>query len=160
MPAHGSHWAALLNQTFSGLVSGFASAGAAGGGARGGDDADPGEAESPDVVGDAAAVPASGFVGAEGSEGCGASGVADFVAAGGLGLGGGLGFSGLMPPSQCGPEYTSGARSPAFHLASKSAAALLTVSPMPTNRFQGYMVGETRTAPSACREYRAIGLPR
>ena len=54
-----------------------------------------------------------------------------------LGLGGGLGFSGLMPPSQCGPEYTSGAKSPSFHLRSKSAAALLTVSPIPTNLFQG-----------------------
>jgi len=36
----------------------------------------------------------------------------------------------------------SGERPPCFHFSSKSAAALLVVSPVPTRRFQGYMLGE------------------
>ena len=85
------------------------------------------------------------------------------VAASGLGaagFGGGLGFSGLIPPSQCGPEYMSAAKSPSFHLASKSAAALFTVSPTPTTRFHGYMVGAMEQASPSCRRYNPIGLPR
>lgn len=50
---------------------------------------------------------------------------------------GGNGRSGLIPLSQLGPEYISGARPVAFHFSSKSAAALLGVSPFPTILFHG-----------------------
>ena len=79
---------------------------------------------------------------------------------GAAGFGGGLGFSGLIPPSQCGPEYISAPNSPSFHLASKSAAALFAVSPTPTNRFHGYTVGEMEQESPSCRRYNPIGLPR
>ena len=59
---------------------------------------------------------------------------ADLGAAGGLG---GAGFSGLMPPSQEGPEYMSVERPFVFHFSSKSAAALFGVSPLPTTSFHG-----------------------
>jgi len=50
-----------------------------------------------------------------------------------LGLGGGVGFgfSGLIPPSQWGPEYISVESPFCFHFCSKSAAALFGVSPSP-----------------------------
>ena len=85
------------------------------------------------------------------------------VAASGLGaagFGGGLGFSGLIPPSQWGPEYMSAANVPSFHLTSKSAAALFAVSPTPTNRFHGYTVGEMEQESSSFRRYNPMGLPR
>ncbi len=67
--------------------------------------------------------------------------VADVVAAtvdlGGAGGLGGAGFSGLMPPSQEGPEYISAERPFVFHFSSKSAAALFGVSPLPTTSFHG-----------------------
>ena len=50
---------------------------------------------------------------------------------------GGAGFSGLMPPSQEGPEYISAERPFVFHFSSKSAAALFGVSPLPTTSFHG-----------------------
>ena len=91
--------------------------------------------ESSDLVagGSAAAVggDAAGFSEAAAS----ALGFGAGFAAGGFG--GGLGFSGLIPPSQWGPVYMSSASPASFHFFSKSAAALLGVSPMPTVRFQG-----------------------
>lgn len=60
-----------------------------------------------------------------------------------LGLGGeaaglgGAGLSGLMPPSQAGPEYMSAVKPFVFHFSSKSAAALFGVSPTPVTSFQG-----------------------
>ena len=54
---------------------------------------------------------------------------------------GGAGFSGLIPPSQDGPEYISWVRPLAFHFSSKSAAALLGVSPVPITSCQGYTLG-------------------
>ena len=50
---------------------------------------------------------------------------------------GGAGFSGLIPPSQEGPEYISVVRPRVFHFSSKSAAALFGVSPIPVTSFQG-----------------------
>jgi len=61
-------------------------------------------------------------------------------AAGGLGGAagfGGAGRSGLIPPSQEGPEYISAASPLPFHFSSKSAAALFGVSPAPTTSFHG-----------------------
>lgn len=73
--------------------------------------------------------------------GAGEVGAVSVGAAAGLGgvagFGGGAGFSGLMPPSQEGPEYMSAVRPLVFHFSSKSAAALLGVSPVPTTSFQG-----------------------
>lgn len=66
------------------------------------------------------------------------AGAAGFGAAGGLG---GAGLSGLIPPSQDGPEYISAERPFAFHFSSKSAAALFGDSPVPTTPFQGYTLG-------------------
>jgi len=66
-----------------------------------------------------AAEPAAGGVFDEGV-GAAPAGAAGFGAAGCLG---GAGFSGLMPPSQEGPEYISAASPLAFHFSSKSAAA-------------------------------------
>ena len=66
--------------------------------------------------------------------GADAADTAGLGAAGGLG---GTGFSGLMPPSQEGPEYISAERPLAFHFSSKSAAALFGVSPLPTTSFHG-----------------------
>jgi hypothetical protein len=77
---------------------------------------------------------ATGFSVAEGS---GLGFEAGFSAGSAAGFGGGLGFSGLIPPSQWGPVYISSASPAAFHLFSKSAAARLGVSPIPTRRFQG-----------------------
>jgi len=62
------------------------------------------------------------------------AGAAGLGAAGGLG---GAGFPGLLPPSQDGPEYMSAESPLAFHLSSKSAAALFGDSPIPTTTFQG-----------------------
>ncbi len=63
----------------------------------------------------------------------GFGGAAGFAAPGAAAAGlGGAGRSGLMPPSQLGPVYISGDSPLAFHLSSKSAAALLEVSPVPT----------------------------
>ncbi len=62
------------------------------------------------------------------------AGVAGLEAAGGLG---GAGFSGLIPPSQDGPEYMSAESPLAFHFSSKSAAALFGESPTPTTPFHG-----------------------
>ena len=59
---------------------------------------------------------------------------AGLAAAAGLG---GAGFSGLIPPSQDGPEYISVERPLAFHFSSKSAAALFGDSPVPTTPFHG-----------------------
>ncbi len=56
------------------------------------------------------------------------------VGAAGLG---GAGLSGLMPPSQEGPEYMSDVRPLVFHFSSKSAAALFGVSPTPKTSFHG-----------------------
>lgn len=71
----------------------------------------------------------------------GFSGVGVVAAVGaGLGAGGGFGGagrSGLMPPSQDGPVYISGVKPLAFHLSSKSAAALFGVSPFPITSFHG-----------------------
>lgn len=112
---------------------------------------------------------AGGGVAPEGSGGAAGGGTAtradsvSGVAGSGLGaagFGGGLGFSGLIPPSQWGPEYMSAANSPSFHLASKSAAALFAVSPTPTNRFHGYTVGEMEQESPSFRRYNPIGLPR
>ena len=50
---------------------------------------------------------------------------------------GGAGLSGLMPPSQAGPEYMFAVKPFVFHFSSKSAAALLGVSPRPMTLFQG-----------------------
>jgi len=66
----------------------------------------------------------------------------DDAAAGAVGLGaagglGGAGLSGLIPPSQEGPEYMSAVRPFDFHFSSKSAAALFGVSPVPTTPFHG-----------------------
>ena len=60
--------------------------------------------------------------------------VAGLAVAGGFG---GAGFSGLIPPSQDGPEYISAESPLAFHFSSKSAAALFGDSPIPTTPFQG-----------------------
>ena len=60
--------------------------------------------------------------------------VPGFGAVGGLG---GAGRSGLIPPSQAGPEYISGVSPLVFHFSSKSAAALFGVSPFPMTSFQG-----------------------
>jgi hypothetical protein len=65
-------------------------------------------------------------------------GVAAFGGAAGLG---GAGFSGLIPPSQEGPEYISVVRPLVFHFSSKSAAALFGVSPTPVTSFHGYTFG-------------------
>ncbi|MBX3331881.1 MAG: hypothetical protein KF722_15855 [Nitrospira sp.] len=67
-----------------------------------------------------------------------ASGLGEVAALGGEGAGlGGAGLSGLMPPSQAGPEYMSAVKPFVFHFSSKSAAALLGVSPTPVTSFQG-----------------------
>jgi hypothetical protein len=50
---------------------------------------------------------------------------------------GGAGLSGLMPPSQAGPEYMSAVKPLVFHFSSKSAAALFGVSPTPMTSFHG-----------------------
>ena len=50
---------------------------------------------------------------------------------------GGAGLSGLMPPSQAGPEYMFAVKPFVFHFSSKSAAALFGVSPRPMTLFQG-----------------------
>src|SRR4029077_15564688 len=63
-----------------------------------------------------------------------AAGAAGLGAAGGLG---GAGLSGLIPPSHEGPEYISVERPFAFHLSSKSAAALFAFSPFPPPPFPG-----------------------
>lgn len=69
------------------------------------------------------------------AEAVGLGGVADFGAeVAGLG---GAGLSGLMPPSQAGPEYMSAVKPFVFHFSSKSAAALFGVSPTPVTSFQG-----------------------
>ena len=65
------------------------------------------------------------------------SGFGAGFAAAAAGFGGGLGFSGLIPPSQWGPVYISPANPASFHLFSKSAAARLGESPIPTVRFHG-----------------------
>ena len=81
--------------------------------------------------------------GTAGAGGPGAAAVCEVVgleAAAGLGgtAGlGGAGLSGLMPPSQAGPEYMSAVRPFVFHFSSKSAAALFGVSPTPMTSFQG-----------------------
>jgi hypothetical protein len=62
------------------------------------------------------------------------AGAAVLAAAGGFG---GAGFSGLIPPCQAGPVYISGESPRVFHFSSKSAAARLGVSPLPTTSFQG-----------------------
>lgn len=54
----------------------------------------------------------------------------------GAGLGG-AGLSGLIPPSQAGPEYMFAVKPFVFHFSSKSAAALFGVSPTPMTSFQG-----------------------
>jgi hypothetical protein len=92
----------------------------------------------------------AGVVGAGG-------GIAAFGGAAGLG---GAGFSGLIPPSQDGPEYISAVKPLVFHFSSKSAAALLGVSPTPVTSFQGYTFGPIWHPDSVRRKYNAIGLPR
>ena len=72
---------------------------------------------------DAAAGAAWPVAGADGAVAAG------FGAAGGAAGFGGAGRSGLIPPSQEGPEYISAASPLAFHFSSKSAAALFGVSP-------------------------------
>lgn len=82
-----------------------------------------------------------------GAVGTGDSGVVPTGATAGLGGTGGLGvvvaglggagLSGLMPPSQAGPEYISAVKPFVFHFSSKSAAALFGVSPTPMTSFQG-----------------------
>ena len=64
-------------------------------------------------------------------------------AAGGLG---GAGFSGLMPPSHDGPEYMSAESPLAFHFSSKSAAALLGVSPCLPPHSRDRLSGRSGTA--------------
>ncbi len=91
--------------------------------------------------------------GAAGTEG----GVAAFGGAAGFG---GAGFSGLIPPSQDGPEYISAVKPLVFHFSSKSAAALFGVSPTPVTSFQGYTFGPIWQPDSVRRKYSAIGLPR
>src|SRR5215207_9631051 len=95
--------------------------------------------------------PDGGVVGSEEGVGSGAGVAAEPVGlaagdvaaeAGAAGLGGaagfgGAGFSGLMPPSQAGPEYMSAVNPFPFHFSSKSAAALFGVSPTPKTSFQG-----------------------
>lgn len=84
-------------------------------------------------------------------------GVAAFGGAAGFG---GAGFSGLMPPSQDGPEYISAVKPLVFHFSSKSAAALFGVSPTPVTSFQGYTFGPIWQPDSVRRKYNAMGLPR
>ncbi len=91
----------------------------------------------------------------------GAAGVGGGVTAFGGAAGfGGAGFSGLMPPSQEGPEYISAVKPFVFHLSSKSAAALFGVSPTPVTSFQGYTFGPIWQPDSVRRKYNAMGLPR
>ena len=78
-------------------------------------------------VGDSGAVLAGEAVGLGGGD--------DF--GGGVAGLGGAGLSGLMPPSQAGPEYMSAVKPFVFHFSSKSAAALFGVSPTPVTSFQG-----------------------
>ncbi len=87
----------------------------------------------------------------------GGGGVAAFGGAAGFG---GAGFSGLIPPSQEGPEYISAVKPLVFHFSSKSAAALFGVSPTPVTSFQGYTLGPIWHPDSVRRKYKAIGLPR
>ncbi len=75
-------------------------------------------------TGDPGAVPAAGL------------GEVTGLGGGVAGLGG-AGLSGLMPPSQAGPEYMSAVKPFVFHFSSKSAAALFGVSPTPVTSFQG-----------------------
>lgn len=78
-------------------------------------------------TGDSGAVPTGVTAGLRGVGGLG-------VVVAGLG---GAGLSGLMPPSQAGPEYMSAVKPFVFHFSSKSAAALFGVSPTPVTSFQG-----------------------
>ena len=100
------------------------------------------------VVGRVEAAPA-GVAGA-------GEGVTAFGGAAGFG---GAGFSGLIPPSQEGPEYISAVRPLVFHFSSKSAAALFGVSPTPVTSFHGYTFGPIWHPNSVRRKYNAIGLP-
>jgi len=68
-------------------------------------------------------------------EGAAAGEVAGF--GGGAAGFGGAGFSGLIPFSHAGPEYKSAVSPLVFHFSSKSAAALLGVSPIPMTSFHG-----------------------
>lgn len=110
-------------------------------------EADPGVAWV--VAGGVGTVPA-------GAAGVG-GGVATFGGAAGFG---GAGFSGLIPPSQDGPEYISAVKPLVFHFSSKSAAALFGVSPIPVTSFQGYTFGPIWHPDSVRRKYSAMGLPR
>lgn len=78
-------------------------------------------------TGDSEAVPTGATAGLGGVGGLG-------VVVAGLG---GAGLSGLIPPSQAGPEYMSAVKPFVFHFSSKSAAALFGVSPTPITSFQG-----------------------
>ena len=73
---------------------------------------------------------------------------------------GGAGRSGLIPPSQDGPEYMSAVRPFVFHFSSKSAAALFGVSPTPVTSFHGYTLGPIWQPDSVRFKYKAIGFPR
>lgn len=65
------------------------------------------------------------------------AGLGDVEGFGGAAGFGGAGLSGLMPPSQAGPEYISAVKPLVFHFSSKSAAALFGVSPVPVTSFHG-----------------------
>ena len=93
-------------------------------------------ATSTEVV-DVPAVPVTGGAGDVGAVPAGEGGFAGVATFGGTAGFGGAGFSGLMPPSQDGPEYISAVKPLVFHLSSKSAAALLGVSPTPRTSFHG-----------------------
>lgn len=107
------------------------------------------------------AVPATGGAGGVETVPAGAAGGGGGVAAFGGAAGfGGAGFSGLIPPSQDGPEYIFAVKPLAFHFSSKSAAALFGVSPTPVTSFQGYTFGPIWHPDSVRRKYNAIGFPR
>ena len=107
------------------------------------------------------AVPATGGAGGVETVPAGTAGGGGGVAAlGGAAGFGGAGFSGLMPPSQDGPEYISAVKPLVFHFSSKSAAALFGVSPTPVTSFQGYTFGPIWHPDSVRRKYSAIGFPR
>ena len=108
-------------------------------------------------------VPGGAVFATDGAEGvlAGTAGAGGGVAAFGGAAGfGGAGFSGLMPPSQDGPEYISAVKPLVFHFSSKSAAALFGVSPTPVTSFQGYTFGPIWQPDSVRRKYNAMGLPR
>ena len=90
------------------------------------------------VVATSVVAEAAGVGGAGAADPDTVAGVAEGAGFGGGAAGfGGAGFPGLIPFSHAGPEYMVVVKPLVFHFSSKSAAALLGVSPIPVTSFQG-----------------------